>query len=271
MVTIIVSLVCLLVTFFTYCVFPVLRSGARAKQHLMFLISTNPKSVPSFCKAVGVISHFFWLCMFFCMNVCSFHMFHVFAGSLTTGSSKTKTGNMKVVFRYILYSYGCPMIIVILNILITFFVTGLQNIGYGNNKCFITSLTSYIVTMLVPVIVLCILNIYFFVVTGYKIKNTPRVQCNQSDRHNFIVYVKLFTLTGISWIFQIIDSFLPLSAFSFIVTIFNGFQGLFVFLSYICNKRVFNLYKTLFKDKRKTDLTLATNSSTKTTELNLTS
>lgn len=278
MIAIIVSLVCLLVTFFTYSIFPVLRSVPGQNNmclvftmffsQLMFLVSDYQRSVPSLCKAVGVISHYFWLCMFFCMNVCSFHMFHVFAGNLTTGSRKT--GNNKLVFRYVLYSYGCPTIIITLNILITFFVTGLQNIGYGDNKCFISYLTSYIVSMLVPVLLLCVLNIYFFVVTGYKIRNTPRVQCNQTDRHNFIVYVKLFTITGISWIFQIIDSFLPLSAFSFIVSLFNGFQGLFVFLSYICNKRVFNLYKKLFKN---VDSSLSTTSSsgTKATELSLTS
>ncbi|KAJ8313132.1 hypothetical protein KUTeg_009315 [Tegillarca granosa] len=104
-----------------------------------------------------------------------------------------------------------------------------------------------------------------------KLKIHPGYSVTRVRDTTSLFTFKLFTLTGISWIFQIIDSFLPLSAFSFIVTIFNGFQGLFVFLSYICNKRVFNLYKTLFKDKRKTDSTLATNSSTKTTELNLTS
>jgi hypothetical protein len=38
-----------------------------------------------------------------------------------------------------------------------------------------------------------------------------------------------------------VDSFLPLSFLSYIVAILNGLQGLFLFLSYVCNGRVFRL------------------------------
>jgi hypothetical protein len=65
----------------------------------------------------------------------------------------------------------------------------------------------------------------------------------QSNQIHFTVYVKLFTITGISWIFQIIDAFIPMSAFSKIVSLLNALQGVFIFISYICNKRVLGLYR----------------------------
>ncbi|CAC5404828.1 unnamed protein product [Mytilus coruscus] len=41
---------------------------------------------------------------------------------------------------------------------------------------------------------------------------------------------------------MIIDTFLPMSAFSKIVSVLNALQGVLIFWSFICNKRVFNLY-----------------------------
>ncbi|CAC5404837.1 unnamed protein product [Mytilus coruscus] len=45
----------------------------------------------------------------------------------------------------------------------------------------------------------------------------------------------------------IIDTFLPLSAFSTFISILNGVQGIFIFWSFICNKRVLNLYRSMFR------------------------
>lgn len=55
------------------------------------------------------------------------------------------------------------------------------------------------------------------------------------------VYVKLFVLIGFMWIFQIVDVFLFLFVFFYVVVIFNGLQGFFFFLSYVCNICVWNL------------------------------
>ncbi|XP_052085093.1 uncharacterized protein LOC127722236 [Mytilus californianus] len=72
-------------------------------------------------------------------------------------------------------------------------------------------------------------------------------------KHDFFVYIKLFSLTGITWIGQIIDSFVPLSLFSFVVTILTGLQGLFILLSFVCNKRVIKLFFVIFNVIRKND------------------
>jgi hypothetical protein len=73
-------------------------------------------------------------------------------------------------------------------------------------------LIAVIVTFLSPITLVCVINIFFFVVTSLKIASTPKIenesQQSTSNRVHFVVYVKLFTITGITWVFQIIDSFL---------------------------------------------------------------
>ncbi|KAJ8304609.1 hypothetical protein KUTeg_018192, partial [Tegillarca granosa] len=86
----------------------------------------------------------------------------------------------------------------------------------------------------------------FFCITLIKIKTMPKIQSNAHDRNELSIYLKLFTLTGITWLLQVVDSFFIVSALSYIVVILNGFQGLFIFISYTCNRRVIKLYRERF-------------------------
>ncbi|XP_065929583.1 uncharacterized protein [Magallana gigas] len=67
-----------------------------------------------------------------------------------------------------------------------------------------------------------------------------------TKKFQFVCFVKLFVLTGLTWAFQIVDSFLELSILSYAVAVLNGLHGFFLFLSYVCNARVCRMYKGLW-------------------------
>ncbi|XP_052063035.1 uncharacterized protein LOC127702771 [Mytilus californianus] len=105
---------------------------------------------------------------------------------------------------------------------------------------------------IVPIMIMCLLNIFFFIYSAHSIATTPKLKNDDSYQQNSVnlaVYIKLFTITGSSWVIQIIDSFLPLSFFSIIVSLLNALQGVYIFVAYICNKRVFILYRSLICNK----------------------
>jgi hypothetical protein len=120
---------------------------------------------------------------------------------------------------YILYSYGVPCLVVSLKIIITAVITDGQSYGYGDGgkTCFISKQMSLICTFIAPVALVCITNVFFFLTPAISIASTPKVQNDsyfaQSKIH-FTVYVKLFIITESAWLIQIVDSFLPLTAFS---------------------------------------------------------
>ncbi|XP_052063034.1 uncharacterized protein LOC127702770 [Mytilus californianus] len=60
-----------------------------------------------------------------------------------------------------------------------------------------------------------------------------------------LFFAMAFLEFGSSWVIQIVDSFLPLSFFSIIVSLLNALQGVYIFVAYIFNKRVFILYRSL--------------------------
>ncbi|XP_071137010.1 uncharacterized protein [Mytilus edulis] len=248
-----VSLFCLLVTFITYCIFPILRTLPGKNNMCLILSLLIAQTCLQFgtiwtdriliCKAIGIILHVFWLSTFACMNVCSYHMYSVFTTFRPTSSMSENNG---LFLRYVCYSYGTPFIIVIINISTQIMLSGGANIGYGGSNCFISDIPQ-IAAFICPVGLICVINIWLFGFTAYTIYTRPIIRSTANDKQDFYVYIKLFSLTGITWIGQIVDSFIPLSVFSFVVTILTGLQGLFIFLSFVCNKRVYNLFLGMCK------------------------
>ncbi|XP_060072452.1 adhesion G protein-coupled receptor L4-like [Ylistrum balloti] len=255
------SLLCLVITFLTYCFFPELRT-LPGKNNMCLIFSLfvsqcltqfgmmrTEHTVP--CMIIAVFLHFFWLSAFFSMNICSFHMFRVFVFPL----KEARRNHRWTCFWYICYVFGMSALIVIVYISLSVVVFESDNLGYtGNGKCFLSSFESVIVTFISPVVVVCVSNVIFFAVVAFKISTAPKVPSNKSIRQEFPLYVKLFVLTGATWILQILDAFMPLSVFSIISGILNSSQGIFIFLSYSTNGRVRKFYKERLSSTRSTSI-----------------
>ncbi|XP_060076968.1 uncharacterized protein LOC132556569 [Ylistrum balloti] len=253
------SLLFLFITFCTYSLFRAMRSVpgvnnmslvfAMFFSQAFFQFGFDKTSHASLCKSIGVFTHYFWLATFACMNICTYHMYSVFATSTLTARHRNVR---KTITTYILYSYGTPALVVLVNIITSYVISrvddvnsGFTEIGYGGGSCFISNKVSLYVTFLAPVVLICIINLFMFIRVAIQIGSTPKVESTKAQRLDFVIYVKLFSITGITWIFLIIDSFFPLSVFSFIVTFLTGFQGVAIFSSFVWNNRVFSLYKAL--------------------------
>ncbi|XP_069121319.1 uncharacterized protein [Argopecten irradians] len=256
----IISLICLFLTFITYCLFPAMRSlpgmnnmslvFAMFFAQLLFQCGFYSSSSPTMCAVLGVFIHIFWLSTFGCMSVCSYHMYSVFAGDTIAGRLSA-LGWKKKMLLYIAYSYGLSSVIVICNIVIIYLTSDDDNIGYGKTRCFIENKTSFYLSFLSPVLIVCFTNIYFFIRTALQIKKSPKVDSTKERKNQHLIYVKLFSLTGITWILLVIDTLFPITVFSFLVTIATVLQGLFVLVSFVLNKRVYNYYKVLICGKRR--------------------
>lgn len=272
------SLVCLVLTFTTYCVFPTLRTlpgkinvclvFAMFHGHALFqFISYGSRSQVA-CMIIGMLVHYFWLVIFGCLNVCSFHMYLAFKSKTVVVFSEVKRLCM-----YIAYSYGVPAIIVSSNVLFTYIYSDKKNFGYVGDICFLNHQLSFVFSFIVPITVVCCTNLCFFTATVIQIAKRPKLENEgqiKLNRMNTAIYLKLFSVTGICWLLQIIDTFLPMSTFSKIISIVNDLPGLFIFWSFICNKRVSNLYLKTFRSRlNKTVKELGVKSGQKTKSIEL--
>ncbi|XP_076102107.1 uncharacterized protein LOC143071586 [Mytilus galloprovincialis] len=256
----VVSLICLILTFITYILFKSLRTVPGQNNmtlvlciilnELLFHVRLYSLKNSNVCQAIGVLQHYFFLTVFTSFNVCTFHIYRVF----TTSFSTTANSNIHVLFKYKAYTFGFPAIIVTSNILVTFIYHDYQSIGYGGDLCFIVLKLAAIVTFLCPVGIILLTNVFMFAAAIFNICITPHVtseNVSHDKKDNMVIYFKLFAITGCTWLLQFIDALFPESMFTVLISMCNLLTGTFIFMSYICNKRVLELYKSKFKGGKK--------------------
>ncbi|XP_045209056.2 uncharacterized protein LOC123560970 [Mercenaria mercenaria] len=246
----ILSLISLFLTFITYSLFRDLRTvPGKINMILCVFLSVaqsllqfglNIKAHLAVCIAVGIGNHFFWMGTFCVMNVASIHMFKIFylGQRFQTNTSK----NLFV--RYFLYIIALPSIFVLVVVAKSLTESEGTDIGYSKHYCFISDFNIFICTFVAPAGLFFISNIVFLALAFYRIHSSPRVQSTR-NRHDFFLYIKLCTLVGITWPLLIFDNVIGISWFSFIVSGLNALQGVFIFYSYIINKRVAAMFISL--------------------------
>ena len=248
-----ISTCCLLITLLTYTVFRVLRSQPGINNmilclcliigYFIFMFGSNRVHLDPGCKILGGVIHFTWTFAFFWMNACSFHMYRVF-GSLN--NPMHSTNRLFVTLSYLLYSSIGSSIVVGINIGVTYHMSDGLSYGYGYGKtglCYIYEPIMTLYTMALPALCLVIVNIVMFGIVVVRCRRVSNVQKHvQNDKNCFSIYVKLSTLTGLTWIAAVPMVLFKSIVFNYIFIALTCTQGIYFMVAFTCNKRVFKLY-----------------------------
>jgi hypothetical protein len=251
-----ISVVFLLMTITTYCIFPNLRtvpgknimslSVSLTLHYITFSLVMLTNETGAWCKILAVFAHYFLLSSFGCLSVCAWHMFKIF-GPGSIASSMAATRNKHVTCWYLIYTYVSPLILITGNIIFSVVSTSGVYIGYGDRKCFISSKESVIATLIVPLTLLSGVDIILYSVTVYTLRQRPNMNNNTMDKKDVWIFIKLFTTTGCSWILLLINVFIYNQVVTVIIASINSLQGLYIFLAYVFNKRIYNMYASKFR------------------------
>ena len=268
-----ISILCLILTLITYALFQELRTQPGINtialvtcliiaQTLFQFGSGQSDSVPKWgCQTIGVLTHFFWLMVMFWMNVCSVHMFMVF---ITIKKITVHKKSLKQTIIYTTYTILASGIIVVINIVVSLRRSDMNGIGYGGKMCYITDYRMVGYVFALPVGMIVVVNLGHYIAVIIKMWRLPTVTSETKHTRNFFaIYAKLSTLTGITWVFGFVYVFTGVTALEYIFIIFNASQGVFIFLAFVCNKRVISLHRNLM-GRTKTILSGRLNTKTKT-------
>ncbi|XP_067671572.1 uncharacterized protein [Haliotis asinina] len=248
----ILSLICLALTFITYCTFPSLLSLPTKNTmclvaflflaQLCVLFGDVAHHDETVCKIFGVLLHYLWLTVILWMNVCSYHMFHVFVVDVAKPIG-TQSHRSRLV-KYSLYANGLSLLIVLITIFSNLGISSGRHIGYGVHTCYLSSSLLVGVAFVAPLSIVLIMNIIFFSVSVWTMakinKMSARIRADKSQVH---IYIKLSTLTGIFWTLAILGDVLQQQVLIYISIVLNASQGIFIFFSYMANKRVLQLWR----------------------------
>ena len=245
----ILSLSCLLLSFITFCIFKPLRQIPGQNNmnlcftlfagQLLYLVGSGQTSIKGVCEAMGIFIHYFWLSAFCSMGICSFHMFRVF----TSMRNRDDASDRKRKFlQYCIFVYGVPVIIVVSTLVIHLIISEGKTIGYGGHVCYLSSAPAIGLAFGIPVAVTVVVNAVFFFMTVRSIRITPKLAKNKQDEQHILVYVKLSTLTGVTWITGFVAIVTQITALEYIFIIINASQGVVLFFSFVCNRRIYRMF-----------------------------
>ena len=252
-----ISVMCLVLTLLTYMLFPVLRTQPGTNNMILsvFLIAAYlflAFGVPQSnnvtgCVILGGIIHFCWILVFFWMNICSIHMFRVFRSLERPKSSQI---NLCLTLNYVLYSVVSTSAFIGINIAVTYHISNGNSYGYGPTEyglCYIRYPLMILFTMIIPANIIVVSNIVMFFIIVLKVRSSSKIQKHtQKDRNYSMIYARLSTITGVTWLSCIPMILTGSIVFAYIFGVLNCSQGIYIFIAFICNKRVVSLYWNMF-------------------------
>ncbi|XP_023338013.1 uncharacterized protein LOC111708774 isoform X2 [Eurytemora carolleeae] len=259
----IVSIILLAFTLLTYSIFGVLRNlpGCNLMclatsilvSQVVFLAGERSEVKGLICRVVAVFLHFTYLSIFAWNNVMAWDIYKTFGQKTILSHIRSKREHLP---QYMTYAYGIPLCIVIFSVTIEY-TDMLQNfsIGYGVENCWIGRKQATFIFFCLPMLFVVLTNSVLYVLTvisiNYVSSVVESVKHKDRGKSDLFIYIRIFSVLGFTWIFGIIAFFFQEECvlkriIVFLFVIFNGVQGVFLFVVFTANVRVYNLYIQLF-------------------------
>ncbi|UJR30770.1 hypothetical protein I4U23_018290 [Adineta vaga] len=236
---------------------------------------------PSVCLLFALGIHFFFLASFFWMNVMAFDLWKTFHKGFSLYVCEIR----ERLPYYSLYAWGMPVLIVLIGIILDAknaslkpcygrYFRGCYDVCFHTKNdaplqgCWIESALMRFLLFGVPVAIILIVNFIFYALTVRSIRRglkSVRVQVERKfqrkkqvvpGEYDVKIYMRMAVLAGFGWTIGFILFALPDSPkgfqhylvmiFKYLFILLNATPGLFIFVVYVCNRRVVALYRNLF-------------------------
>ncbi|OWF42402.1 uncharacterized protein LOC110461134 [Mizuhopecten yessoensis] len=213
---------------------------------VLFILAPLAIGVTPLCTIVAIVMHYAYLAAFFWMNVMAVDIFLTFSRGLAQSRSDKGT-DFQHFFSYSLYSWLTPAVIVSIAVVFDFTTLELDSKPkYGAVVCWISNSYALLYFFLVPLFALVFTNMILFIFTARAIyvsdKSTSRI-LQKKQTCKLLIYMKLSSVMGFTWGFACVATFANLPPFWYLFVIFNALQGVLIFLSFVCSKKVLGLLK----------------------------
>ncbi|XP_060889661.1 adhesion G protein-coupled receptor L2 isoform X13 [Labrus mixtus] len=270
---IVVSLVCLTISIFTFCFFRGLQSDRNTIHknlcinlfiaELIFLIGIDMTKPWIGCAIIAGILHFFFLASFSWMCLEGVQLYLMLVEVFESEYSRKK--------YYYVSGYLFPAIVVAVSAAIDYS-------SYGTEKaCWLSVDNHFIWSFIGPVTFIIMLNLIFLVITMYKmVKHSTTLKPDSSRLENINTYrvcdgyyntdlpgyednkqfikswvmgaFALLCLLGLTWSFGLFFINEASIVMAYLFTIFNTFQGMFIFIFHcLLQKKVRKEYSKCFR------------------------
>nr|XP_056700092.1 adhesion G protein-coupled receptor L4 isoform X1 [Euleptes europaea] len=247
---IIISLICLSMCIFTFWFFSEIQS-TRTTIHknlccslflaeLIFLVGINMSTNQLFCSITAGLLHYFLLAAFAWMCIEGIHLYLIVVGVMYNKGFLHK--------NFYIFGYVSPAVVVGIS----------AALGYKyyrrTDACWLSTKNNFIWSFIGPACLIILVNLMAFGVIIYKVfRQTamlkPEVSCYENIRSCARGALSLLFLLGATWIFGVLHVIQGSVVTAYLFTIFNAFQGLFIFI-FLCvlSRKIQEEYTRLFRN-----------------------
>uniref|UniRef100_A0A3B4ADY4 Adhesion G protein-coupled receptor L3 n=1 Tax=Periophthalmus magnuspinnatus TaxID=409849 RepID=A0A3B4ADY4_9GOBI len=226
---ILLSLVCLLISLFTFCFFRGLQSDRNTIHknlciclfiaESLFLVGINRGDQPIACAVFAALLHFFFLAAFTWMFLEGVQLYIMLVEVFESEHSRRR-------YFYIV-GYGVPALIVAVSAAVDYR-------SYGTD-CWLRLDTYFIWSFIGPATLIIMLNVIFLGIALYKMFHhtailKPDSGCLDNIKSWVIGAIALLCLLGLTWAFGLMYVNESTVAMAYLFTIFNSLQGMFIFI-----------------------------------------
>ncbi|KAJ7332560.1 hypothetical protein JRQ81_014740 [Phrynocephalus forsythii] len=247
---IIISLVCLSLCIFTFWFFSEIQS-TRTTIHknlccslflaeLIFLVGINMSSNKLFCSITAGLLHYFLLAAFAWMCIEGIHLYLIVVGVIYNKGFLHK--------NFYIFGYVSPAVVVGISAALGYKYYGTTDV------CWLSTKNNFIWSFIGPACLIILVNLMAFGVIIYKVfRQTamlkPEVSCYENIRSCARGALSLLFLLGATWIFGVLHVIQGSVVTAYLFTIFNAFQGLFIFI-FLCvlSRKIQDEYSRLFRN-----------------------
>ncbi|KAM3965143.1 G-protein coupled receptor Mth2-like [Aphomia sociella] len=259
-----VSCVFMAVVLWVYCLLPELRNlcglvlmayvASLLIAFLMLAIIQTFIFTDVECLWLTFTVYFFFMASFCWMNIMSYDIWWTFRG-YAKARPIHRRGECFKFCMYSIYGWGVPLgLTAFLGIInemdlkhVPWFITP----QIPDKGCFLED-GQKLVYMYIPMLIMNAFNWMFYLMTAYNVWRLSRGTAvldsaaagtpatHRSQRHRFMVYLKLSILMGLNWILEVISSFKPDLVVWYITDAYNILIGVAIFLILVCKRKIFN-------------------------------
>ncbi|XP_023201781.1 adhesion G protein-coupled receptor L3-like isoform X12 [Xiphophorus maculatus] len=237
---ILLSLVCLLISLFTFCFFRGLQSDRNTIHknlcislfiaESLFLVGINRGDQPIACAVFAALLHFFFLAAFTWMFLEGVQLYIMLVEVFESEHSRRR--------YFYLVGYGVPALIVAVSAAVDYRSYGTERI------CWLRLDTYFIWSFIGPATLIIMLNVIFLGIALYKMFHhtailKPDSGCLDNINHQdyapeikswVIGAIALLCLLGLTWAFGLMYVNESTVIMAYLFTIFNSLQGMFIFI-----------------------------------------
>ena len=248
----ILSMLGLAFTLITYSLFSTLRTmpgkgimnlaASLLLAQLLFELSPVVTKLDTLCYMFAVCQHYAWLVSFLWMTVLAYDISQTFA-KMAASVSMNHSSRMRL---FLAATWGTALLLVVTCIA----TDKLTNFGYiDSSTCWIFSGNPIVYSFATPLAAVMFVNFILFMRTtvslGRAMKISKKVKSTARERSRFLLYIKLASLMGFTWLFGLVAAYANVQIISYLFVVTNSLQGVFICVSFTMTSRVRSMYKTL--------------------------